>query len=173
MQNDSNLETTLAEISKFPRQLAEDMFNEQVNFEAIIHIPTLSFDYSVSDIFEDFIDSIIDSKNADDIVEQHPQLKNIIEFIQDDGNHPTESASMLVRNCTEFEFLALVQKAVPRHFKFTPEGKFLSCSTGGIYEMNWIFAKDMTDAAVQAIKISEKIHAEEEQKARKEQELEA
>lgn len=172
MQNNSTAQTEQAEISKFPHQLAEDMFNEQVIFEAIIHIPTLSFDYRVSELFEDFIDSIIDSQNADDIVEQHPQLKNIIEFIQNGENHPTESASMLVRNCTEFEFLVLVQKSVPRHFKFTPEGKFQSCNTGGFYEMNWIFAKDMTHAAVQAIKIAEKIHAEEEQKARKEQGLE-
>ena len=66
MQHDSNVQTAEAEISKFPRQLAEDMFNEQVTFEAILHIPTLSFDYSVSDIFEDFIDSMIDSQNADD-----------------------------------------------------------------------------------------------------------
>ena len=172
MQHDSNVQTAEAEISKFPRQLAEDMFNEQVTFEAILHIPTLSFDYSVSDIFEDFIDSMIDSQNADDIVEQHPQLKNIIEFIQDDENHPTESASVLARSCTEFEFLVLVQKAVPRHFKFTPECKFSSCTTGGYFQMNWIFAKDMTHAAEQAIKIAEKIHDEEEQKARKEQGIE-
>ncbi|MDB0152509.1 hypothetical protein CTY75_01265 [Acinetobacter baumannii] len=41
MQNDSNVETTQAEIKPFPRQLISDMWDSNVTFDTILHIPTL------------------------------------------------------------------------------------------------------------------------------------
>lgn len=161
---------------KFPPQLAEDMFNEQVSFDAILHIPTIALTDSVPEAFEDFLSSM-DSNSTDEIIKKHPQLNELIEFFKDGENHPTESASLLYRHFIysdfEFEFLVQVQKPVPRNFTFTPEGKFQSCSIGGVYELNWIFAKDMKHAAEQALEIAEKIFLEAETKARKEQGIEA
>ena len=160
---------------KFPKQLAEDMFNEQVSFDAILHIPTLTITDNVPEAFEDFLSSL--DCHADAIIKKHPQLKELIEYFQNDENHPTESAALLYRHFNNsefnFEFLVQVQKPVPRNFKFTPEGKFQSCSIGGLYELNWIFATDMKHAAEQAIEIAEKIFLEAEAKARIEQGIEA
>ena len=160
---------------KFPKRLAEDMFNEQVSFDAILHIPTLAITDSVPEAFEDFLSSL--DCVADNIIKKHPQLKELIELLQDNESHPTESASLLYRHFSyssfEFEFLVQVQKSVPRNFEFTPEGKFQSCIIGGIYELNWIFATDMKHAAEQAVEIAEKIFLKAETKARKEQGIEA
>lgn len=174
MQHDSIVQIAEAEISKFPSQLTEDMFHEQVSFESILHIPTLTVTDNVPEAFEDFLSSL--DCNADNIVKKHPKLQELIGYFQDDENHPTESASLLYRHYNysdfDFEFLVQVQTSVPRNIKFTSEGNFHSCNTGGFYQLNWIFATDMKNAAEQAIEIAENVFAREEAKARKEQGIE-
>ena len=158
---------------KFPRELAEQMFDKNVKFEAILHVPTLSVSDSVPELFEDFLSSM-DSKNADDLISKHPQFKEIIESIKDytDRMWNEEHAQQLARYCGDLEFLVLIESAIPRNIEFDEKGEFRSCSIGGYYQQDWIFATDMKHAAEQAIKISEEIHDREEQKARKEQGLE-
>lgn len=159
-------------IQKFPRELAEQMFDQNVKFEAILHVPTLSVRDSVPEQFEDFLSSM--ECNSKDLIAKHPQLKNLIESILEytDRDWDGEHAQQLARYCGDLEFLVLVESAIPRNIEFNEEGKFRSCSIGGYYQQDWIFATDMKHAAEQAIKISEEIHDREEQKARKEQGLE-
>lgn len=159
-------------IQKFPRELAEQMFYQNVKFEAILHVPTLSVSDSVPEQFEDFLSSM--ECNSEDLIAKHPQLKNLIESILEytDRDWDGEHAQQLARYCGDLEFLVLVESAIPRNIEFNEEGKFRSCSIGGYYQQDWIFATDMKHAAEQAIKISEEIHDREEQKARKEQGLE-
>lgn len=159
-------------IQKFPRELAEQMFDQNVKFEAILHVPTLSVRDSVPEQFEDFLSSM--ECNSEDLIAKHPQLKNLIESILEytDRDWDGEHAQQLARYCGDLEFLVLVESAIPRNIEFNEEGKFRSCSIGGYYQKDWIFATDMKHAAEQAVKISEEIHDREEQKARKKQGLE-
>ena len=157
---------------KFPRELAEQMFNQNVRFESILHVPTLSVSHSVPEKFEDFLSSM--DCNADDLLEKHPQLKSLIESILEytDRDWNEEHAQQLAHYCGDLEFLILVESSIPRNIGFDEKGEFQSCSIGGWYQLDWIFATDMKSAAEQAIKISEEIYEREEQKARKEQGLE-
>jgi hypothetical protein len=78
----------------------------------------------------------------------------------------------LIRHHRNFEFLIQLHIAIPRNFSFSKDGKFQSCSIGGHYLCQWIFASSMNNAAEQAIKLAEQFHDREENKARKEQGLE-
>lgn len=171
MQNDSNVQTTKVETSRFPHSLAEDMFNHQTQFGAVLHIPTLNVSDRLPDFFDDFLESMY---CADDLIEKFPEFKNLFQsFIENPGRDwNQEHATNLIRYCTGFEFLVLVESATPYNFKFNSEGKYMSNTVGGCYQMDWIFAKNMTDAAEQAIEIAVKLHAKQEQKARKEQGVE-
>lgn len=157
---------------KFPRELAGQMFDSNIKFEAILHVPTLSVSDSVPEQFEDFLSSL--DCNADDLISKHPQFKQLIESFQKytESDWNGEHAQQLALYCGDLEFLILVESSIPRNIKFDEKGEFRSCSIGGWYQQDWIFAIDMKDAAEQAIKISEEIYAREEQKARKEQGLE-
>ncbi len=173
MQNDSNLQTKQAETTvSFPFALAEEMFNNNVEFHTILHVPTLVVGQSVPEGFEEFLGDM-DSRNAEDLVEQHPQLKQFMDEIKEysDSEWNEEHATRLIRHHPNFEFLISIHIAIPFNFKFNEEGRYLSNSLGGRYRCQWIFATSMKDAADQAIKLSEMIHAEEEQKARIEQGL--
>jgi hypothetical protein len=168
MQHDSNVQTAEAEIQKFPRSLAEDMFNGNTQFETILHIPTLSVGAYVPEAFEDFLGSM---DCATDLIEAHPQFKGLFDSFQEytDRDWNEEHASNFSRICTEFEFLVQVQSAIPRSFDLTESGEFRSCSIGGHFALEWILAKDMKHAAEQAIQIAEQIFEKALQKARKEQ----
>jgi len=174
MQNDSNLETKQAEIQvSFPFDLAEGMFDNNVEFNKILHIPTLSVGQKVPDYFEDFLGDM-DSKNAEYLVERHPELKQFINEVREysDSEWNEEHATRLIRHHRNFEFLIQLHIAIPRDFGFCKDRKFLSCSIGGHYIFQWIFASSMNNAAEQAIKLAEQLHDREEVKARKEQGLE-
>ena len=158
--------------SKFPRELTEQMFDQNVRFEAILHVPTLSVSHSVPEQFEDFLSSL--DCNADDLLETHPQLHELIVSFLDytDRDWDGEHAQQLARYCGDLEFLVLVDSAIPRNIEFDEKGEFRSCSIGGWYQQDWIFATDMKHAAEQAIKIAEDVHAQAEKEARKKQGLE-
>lgn len=158
--------------SKFPRELTEQMFDQNVRFEAILHVPTLSVSHSVPEQFEDFLSSM--DCNADDLIKKHPQFKSLIESILEytDRDWNEEHAQQLARYCGDLEFLILVESAIPKNIELNEKGEFRSCSIGGWYQQDWIFATDMKSAAEQAITISEEIYEREVQKARKKQGLE-
>lgn len=158
----------------FPSQLAEDMYDNNTKFETILHIPTLNVSDRVPEAFEDFLSSM-DSKNAQDLIEAFPEQKWVLDLIirENDREYNEEHACNITRYFKDFEFLVLLETAIPYNFKFNNKGEYTSNSIGGRYYQDWIFAKNMQDAAEQAIQISEKIRAKEEQKARKEQGLEA
>lgn len=168
MQNDSNVENHASE--KFTFQLAEDMFNNNVHFSIILHVPTLNVAHRVPEGFEEFLGDM-DSKNAEYLVEQHPELKQFINEVREYSGSEwnEEHATRLIRHHINLEFLVNLHIAIPRNFKFTEDGEFLSCSIGGHYRCQWIFATTMVDAANQAIRLAIDIHDIEEQKARKEQ----
>jgi hypothetical protein len=158
--------------SKFPRELVEQMFDQNVRFETILHVPTLSVSHSVPEQFEDFLSSL--DCNAEDLISKHPKFKQLIESFQEytDRDWNEEHAQQLALYCGDLEFLILIESSIPRNIEFDENGKFRSCSVGGWYQQDWIFATDMKSAAEQAIKISEEIYEREEQKARKNQGLE-
>lgn len=159
-------------IQKFPRELVEQMFDKNVKFEAILHVPTLSVSDQVPKQFEDFLSSM--DCNAADLIEKHPQFKKLIESFLEytDRDWNEEHAQQLAIYCGDLEFLILVDSSIPRNFEFNEKGEFRSCSISGWYQQDWIFATDMKHAAEQAIKIAEEVRAQAEKKARKEQGLE-
>lgn len=171
MQNDSNVENQVSE--KFTFQLAEDMYNNNVYFDKILHVPTLNVAQRVPEGFEEFLGDM-DSRNSEDLVKQHPKLKDFMDSVKEYTGREwnEEHATYLIRHHSNFEFLINLHIAIPRSFRFTEDGKFLSCSIGGRYRCQWIFAISTKDAAEQAIKLAEQIFSEEEIKARKEQGLE-
>lgn len=160
-------------MSNFPFQLAEDMYNANVHFNSILHVPTLNVAHRVPEKFEDFLHDM-DSTNGDDLIQQYPQLREFIVGVREysDKEWNEEHATNLIRNHSSFEFLIELYIAIPRNFIFNEKGEYLSNSLGGHYRCQWIFVTTMKDAAEQGIKLAEQIHAEEEAKARKEQGLE-
>ena len=177
MQHDSNVQTAVAEISKFPHQLIQDMWNTNVFFETILHIPTLqaSSTSSVSEQFQDFLSDAYEDWQNEDLKKQCPSLKRTLNEIRENEHieeFANEVANDFFRECGEFEFLIKLETRMPYNFKFDENGKYRSNSLGGYFRLQWILAKNMVDAAEKAIKIAEAIHDEEEQKARKEQGIE-
>lgn len=168
MQSDSNAQ--IKSNNKFPSALSEEMFNYSILFSKILHVPTLNVGEKVSEDFEEFLWAL-DCQNADDLIEQHPRLEGFIKNVQRNMSRGwfEDHANDLVNDHSDFEFLINLEIAIPYNFRFTEDGKYLSNSVGGYSRLQWIFATDMKDAAEQAIKLAENIHAEEELKARKEQ----
>ncbi|MGQ0894504.1 hypothetical protein ACT4Y0_14955 [Acinetobacter baumannii] len=168
MQSDSNAQISLR--NKFPSALSEEMFNNNVVFSKILHVPTLNVGQKVSEDFEEFLWAL-DSQNADDLIEQHPKLEGFIKNVQRNMSRGwfEDHANDLANDHSDFEFLINLEIAIPFNFRFSEDGKYLSNSLGGYSRLQWIFATSMQDAAEQAIKLAEEIHAEEEQKARIEQ----
>ncbi len=171
MQSDSNAQNMSN--NKFPSQLSEEMFNNNVVFRKILHVPTLNVDLDVSEDFEEFLWDL-ESQNGEELKEQHPQLEGFINNVLRNLSREwaIDHASNLVADHSDFEFLINLEIAIPFNFRFSADGAYQSNSLGRSYRCQWIFAKSMKDAAEQAIKLAEKLHAEEEKKARIEQGLE-
>ncbi|KQD15103.1 hypothetical protein APD05_01895 [Acinetobacter nosocomialis] len=178
MQNDSNVETTQAEIKPFPRQLISDMLDSNVTFDTILHIPTLlaSSSEQVSDKFQEFLDDAYEEWQSSLLLEQCPALKSTLKEIRENNDIKHYAGEVLQdfhRACGDFEFLIEIEIRIPFNFRFDKDGKYQSNSLGGYFRVQWILAKNMVDAAQIAIKIAEELHSVEEAKARKEQGLEA
>ncbi|NNG82813.1 hypothetical protein [Acinetobacter sp. ANC 5378] len=144
-------------LPSFPRELAQEMWNSNVGFEAILHVPTLSV-LKPSDEFKEFCESCHDGI-LQPLTEQCPAFSYVLNMMQEDenGEYDDEHASNLSLYCSDFEFLVKTQTAIPTRFNFTDEGEFQSCSIGGWYQNNWFFAKDMKHAAQQAIACAQEI----------------
>lgn len=177
MQNDSNVETKEAEIKPFPRQLISDMWDSNVTFDTIIHIPTLlaSSSERVSDQFQDFLRDAYEEWTNTLLLKQCPALESTLKEIRENDeieHHAGEVAQDFYRACGELEFLILLSIRIPFNFKFNQDGKYCSNSLGNAFQQQWILAKNMVDAAEIAIKMAEELHQEKEQIARKQQGLE-
>lgn len=171
MQSDSNAQNMSN--NKFPSQLSEEMFNNNVIFQSILHVPTLNAGQKVTESFEDFLWSL-ESENGDDLIEQHPQLEGFIRNVQRNMSRGwfEDHANNLAMDHSNFEFLINIEIDVPFNFRFHKDREKPSNSLGRYFQRHWIFAKDMKDAAEQAINFAKKIRAEEIAKARIEQGLE-
>lgn len=163
--------------NKFPRNLIEDMFNSNVTFEKILHIPSLtaSDSQNVCDQFADFLDDAYEDWTSKSLFKQCPALESKLIQIRDNDDikhYAGEIIHDFYHACDELEFLILISIRIPYNFKFDQEGKYRSNSLGGAFRQQWILAKNMIDAAEIAVKRAEDLHQEEELKARKEQGLE-
>lgn len=143
-------------MSTFNTELAEKMFDSNVSFETILHIPTLSVGRP-SESFKEFIESCADNKDLDEFAKTHKGFAFFLKQVQEDedAEYAEEHASNLSMYCQDFEFIVQTQTSQCSNFRFNEEGKFLSCSVGGWYRLNWIVAKDMNQAAVIAISNAE------------------
>ncbi|BFM36211.1 hypothetical protein [Acinetobacter towneri] len=160
--------------SKFPHNLISEMWNSNVRFDTILHIPTLvtSDHERVSDDFQEFLSDAYEECQSSKLLEQCPALESTLKEIRENENieeYAGEVAQDLYRACGEFEFLILLETRMPFNFRFDENGKYLSNSLGCMFSMQWILATSMAHAAVQAIQIAEALHQEKQQEARKEQ----
>lgn len=149
-------------IKKFPKELIGEMYDSNVRFETIMHIPTLctSSNERVSDQFQDFLESAYEERQNSDLLAQCPSLERTLKEIRENEDiecFAGEVAQDLYEECGDFEFLIQIEIAFPFNFHFTEDGKFHSNSLGGQYIMQWILAKDMMDAAQISIKRAEVI----------------
>ncbi|MBU3846000.1 MAG: hypothetical protein H9855_03285 [Candidatus Acinetobacter avistercoris] len=165
-------------MEKFPKKLLGDMFDSNVRFEKILHIPTLCASISdrVSDEFQEFLSDAFEEKQSADLLAQCPTLERTLKEIRENDDiedFASEVAQDLYRESGDFEFLINIEIATPYNFKFSEEGKHFSNSLGGIYQMQWILAKDMAHAAEIAIERAEALWERECEKAKREQGIKA
>ena len=163
-------------MNKFPKELLSDMYDSNVRFEKILHIPTLcaSISERVSDEFQEFLGDAYEEKQSADLLAQCPTLERTLKEIRENDDiqdFAGEVAQDLYRECSDFEFLINIEIAVSYNFRFSEDGKYSSNSLGGIYQMQWILAKDMVNAAEIAIERAEALWERECEKAKREQGL--
>lgn len=161
-------------MNKFPKKLLSDMYDSNVRFDKILHIPTLcaSISERVSDEFQEFLGDAYEEKQSADLLAQCPTLERTLKEIRENDDiqdFAGEVAQDLYRECSDFEFLINIEIAVPYNFRFSEDGKYSSNSLGGIYQMQWILAKDMVNAAEIAIERVEALRKRECEKAKREQ----
>lgn len=160
-------------MSKFPKQLIDDMWDANVRFDSIMHIPTLvaSLSGRVSDQFQDFLSDAYEDYQSSALLEQCPELASTLKEIRENddiGDYACEVAQDFYRECGEYEFLVNLEICIPYDFRFDEHGEFRSNNLGGIYQMKWILAKDMAEAAIIATKEANAIWEKECEKAKKE-----
>ncbi|PPZ93783.1 hypothetical protein C5B41_13775 [Acinetobacter ursingii] len=162
---------------KFPKNLISDMYDSNVSFEQILHIPSLTASdaQNVSDQFSEFLGDAYEDWTSKSLLKQCPALEATLTQIRDNDQieqYARDVISDFYHACGELEFLILISIRIPFNFKFTEDGKYRSNSLGGAFRQQWILAKNMIAAAETAIQRAEELHQQEEQKARKEQGLE-
>lgn len=178
MQNNSTPQNPQQEIHcEFPKNLIGEMWDANVTFETIMHIPTLlaTNSHRVSDQFQDFLSAAYEPYTSAQLLKQCPELESTLQEIRENEQieeYAGEVAQDIYNNCGQFEFLILISIRIPYNFSFDENGKYRSNSLGGAFQQQWILSKKMIDAAQTAIAMAEELHSEEEQKARKEQGLE-
>lgn len=161
----------------FPKKLIRDMFDSNVYFEQILHIPSLTASdaHNVSDQFIEFLGDAYEDWTSKSLFKQCPALEStLIEIRENDQivDHARDIIQDFYHACDELEFLILISIRIPFNFRFNEDGKYRSNSLGGAFQQQWILAKNMIDAAEIAIQRAEELHQKEEQKARIEQGLE-
>lgn len=161
-------------MTKFSKKLLGDMFDSNVHFETILHIPTLLCSQSEPEKFKDFLGDAYNEKQSADLLAQCPSLESTLKEIRENDeieSYAGEVARDLFDQCGDFEFLIKLEISFPSRFKFNEEGKYVSNSVGGQYILQWILAKDMAHAAEIAIERAEALWERECEKAKREQGL--
>ena len=163
--------------NKFPKKLISEMYDTNVCFEQILHIPSLTASdaHNVSDQFIEFLGEAHEDWISDSLLKQCPALECTLGWIKVEDKIEEFAGDVLqdlYRACNELEFLILISIRIPFNFKFSEDGKYHSNSLGGYLQQQWILAKNMIEAAEIAIQRAEELHQEKEQEARKEQGLE-
>ncbi|MDQ8995156.1 hypothetical protein RFH54_04235 [Acinetobacter soli] len=163
--------------NQFPKKLISEMYDSNVCFEQILHIPSLTASdaQNVSDQFTEFLGDAYEEWTSKSLLKQCPALESTLGWIKVEDKIE-EFAGEVIQNfyraCNDLEFLILISIRIPFNFKFSDDGKYHSNSLGGYFQQQWILAKNMIEAAEIAIQRAEELHQQEEQKARKEQGLE-
>lgn len=163
-------------MKKFPKKLLGDMFDSNVHFETILHIPTLICVQSDSEKFNEFLGDAYHEKQNADLLAQCPGLENTLREIRENDeieSYASEVARDLYDECGDFEFLINLEIAFPSQFKFNEQGEYVSNRVGGQYILQWILAKDMAHAAEIAIERAEALWERECEKAKREQGIKA
>ena len=143
-------------MSKFPYKLLSGMYEGNVNFSSILHIPALTatLEHTVSEDFQDFLEDAYNKCISDDLAAQCPAIKGVLAKIRSD-KHTAEDAGEIVQNfyneCGELEFLIKLSIREPCNFKFNDKGETTSNSLSSEYVIQWVLAKDMEHAATIAI----------------------
>jgi hypothetical protein len=98
--------------NKFPRNLIEEMFNSNVTFETILHIPSLtaSDSHNVSDQFADFLDDAYEDWTSRSLLKQCPALESTLIQIRDNDeikHYAGEIIQDFYRACDDLNSLSL------------------------------------------------------------------
>lgn len=147
---------------RFPKSLVNDMFEGNARFGHILHLPTLILSEGRDQEFMDLVD---DGYFFDqEFLKQSANLEShLLEFHPLDRQDYAALASIISQYCPA-DFLVRVEAPIPSNFSFK-DGKFLHCSfSWGYYRAIWVLAKDMADAATQAIAFASTVFEEEQKK---------
>ena len=158
-------------MNKFSNKLINDMWNSNVRFDTILHIPTLTISSSerVSDEFQDFLESAYEESQSTELLKQCPALESTLKEIRENENiqyYAGDVAQEIYKDCGDFEFLIQLETRIPFNFNFDENGKYQSNSLGGAFRMHWILAKSMVHAAEIAIEHAEGVWNTECEKAK-------
>ena len=163
-------------MSKFSQKLLSDMYERNVHFSKILHIPTLTAasNLRVSDDFQEFLEAASYDHQSNELLKQCAALGPTLEQIRnnvDIKNHAQEVARDLYSEAVDFEFLIQLEIRFPYNFKFDENGEYRTNSLSQDYLVTWVIAKDMVDATNIAIQKAQNIWETECQNAKKEQGL--
>lgn len=161
-------------MDNFPKSLTNAMYDNNVRFAQIMHIPTLSasINEEVSEEFQDFLSSASEGLQCSRLIEQRAELKPLLNKISkcnDLESNGHEFSLSLERLSGDFQFLVQLEAAIPHSFEFNDKGECKNNRVGGRFYMVWILVKDMVDAAKQANEYAEKMYLDELSKAKVEQ----
>ncbi|MCK4108887.1 hypothetical protein [Acinetobacter radioresistens] len=146
----------------FNYDLRSDMYESNAVFNHILHVPTLNIGQHVPEAFEEFIESMCDTREGNQFIEQWPRFKPMVDYMRAhaDSGMESEFAQEIANHVNDFEFLIHIELAVPKNFKFNEEGKPVSWNITGWRRGEWIFASDMKQAAQLAIQKSAALNEE-------------
>lgn len=141
-------------VNNFKKELVSGMYDANVKFGQIFHIPTLSILNIPREFKEDFLGEVeVKGIIFEKLKSSWPELFD--KYILDFENVDEEIFVEAITDLGEKQFLINIQATVPSNFQYNESGKFISCSLNGGYYNYWIFANDFVEAAEVAVKIGE------------------
>ncbi len=158
-------------MTSFSKQLVEEMFENNVRFEKILHIPTLcvSTNDRISDDFQTFLEAAYEKPQNDFLLAQCPEMASTLNEIRENDfivEFSQDVARDLQKEASAFEFLVMTETRCSTNFIFKENGEVDSFTLGNWYSTQWMLAKSMTHAAELAIKEAISERDEEIQKAK-------
>lgn len=130
------------------------MYDANVKFGQIFHVPTLCLHNIPREFKEDFLEEVeVKGIIFEELKSSWPELFD--KYILDFENVDVEIFVEAITDLGKKQFLINIQATVPSNFKYNESGEFTTCSLNGGYYNYWIFANDFVEAAEVAVKISE------------------